>query len=138
MKSQTPNGPALALGYVILYVPDVAAAVAFYEAAFGLACRFLHESGQYAEMETGTTALAFAHEDIAAANAPFRPLRPDEKAPAAELGLVTDDVAKAYRRAVAAGAVAVAPPKAKPWGQVVSYVRDANGFLVEICSAVSG
>ena len=47
------------LGYVILYVPDVTAAVSFYEAAFGLSPRFIHESGQYAEMETGATALAF-------------------------------------------------------------------------------
>ncbi|MFO1183343.1 MAG: VOC family protein [Bauldia sp.] len=126
------------LGYVILYVPDVAAAVAFYEEAFGLKRRFLHESGQYAELETGETALAFAHEDLAATNAPFRPTRPADEAPAVEVALVTGDVAAAYKRAVAAGATAVAKPKTKPWGQVVSYVRDRNGFLVEICSAVSG
>jgi len=30
----------------------------------------------------------------------------------------------------------VQPPVAKPWGQVVSYVRDVNGFLVELCTAV--
>ena len=47
------------LGYVIVYVADVAATVAFYERAFSLKRRFVHESGQYAEMETGATALAF-------------------------------------------------------------------------------
>jgi lactoylglutathione lyase len=41
------------LGYVIVYVPDVAATVAFYERAFGIKRRFIHESGTYAEMETG-------------------------------------------------------------------------------------
>ncbi|MFO0110274.1 MAG: VOC family protein, partial [Alphaproteobacteria bacterium] len=27
-------------------------------------------------------------------------------------------------------------PEQKPWGQTVAYVRDLNGFLVEICSPV--
>lgn len=53
------------LGYVILYVANVPATVDFYEKAFGLQHRFLHESGQYAEMETGATALAFAAEEMA-------------------------------------------------------------------------
>jgi catechol 2,3-dioxygenase-like lactoylglutathione lyase family enzyme len=48
------------LGFVTLYVPDMAATVEFNEHAFGLSRRFVHESGRYAEMETGATALAFA------------------------------------------------------------------------------
>ena len=34
-------------GYTILYVPDVRSTIAFYEAAFGLTPRFLHESNLY-------------------------------------------------------------------------------------------
>ena len=49
------------LGYVIIYVSDLEATVVFYEKAFGIARRFIHESG-YAEMDTGATALAFATE----------------------------------------------------------------------------
>jgi catechol 2,3-dioxygenase-like lactoylglutathione lyase family enzyme len=125
------------LGYVILYVPDVAATVAFYEKAFGVTRRFLHESGQYAEIETGATALAFAHEDLVAATYPgFRRNRPQDDAAGSEIGFVTDDVPAQFRRAVAAGAVPVVEPVTKPWGQIVSYVRDLNGCLVEICSAV--
>jgi lactoylglutathione lyase len=26
----------------------------------------------------------------------------------------------------------------KPWGQVVTYVRDGDGVLVELCSAMGG
>ena len=48
------------LGYTILYVPDVPATLKFYEAAFGLTTRFLHEGGDYGELETGSTALAFS------------------------------------------------------------------------------
>ena len=40
------------LGYTILYVPDVRAALAFYGKAFGLATRFVHESGDWGELET--------------------------------------------------------------------------------------
>ena len=35
-------------GYTILYVPDVVASLAFYQAAFGLNTRFLHDSGDFA------------------------------------------------------------------------------------------
>lgn len=127
------------LGYTILYVPDVAAAVDFYERAFGLSRGFVHESGTYAEMETGATRLAFAHEELAGSHGfGFRRQRPTDDAPAFEVGLVTDDVPGTFARAVAAGAVPLLEPTRKPWGQVVSYVRDANGVLVEVCSAVEG
>ena len=127
------------LGYVIAYVPDVAATVAFYEAAFGLAQRFVHESGTYAEMETGATALAFVEEGFAAASGHgFRQNRPDAPAAGIEIALVTDHVTAANATALAAGAEAVHAPEQKPWGQTVSYVRDLNGILVELCSPVSG
>ena len=47
-------------GYTIVYVPDVPASLAFFEKAFGVARRFLHESGDYGELNTGETTLAFA------------------------------------------------------------------------------
>ena len=64
--------------------------------------------------------------------------KPDGPAAAFEIGLVTEDVQSDYDKAVAGGAIAVSPPSEKPWGQVVSYVRDINGFLVEICSPMGG
>ena len=51
--------------YTILYVADVAASLDFFERAFGLSRRFLHESGAYGELETGATTLAFAQHAIA-------------------------------------------------------------------------
>jgi hypothetical protein len=51
-------------GYTILYVEDIEGAVSFYEEAFGLKRRFVHESEQYAEMETGQTMLAFASAEL--------------------------------------------------------------------------
>ncbi|WP_375452086.1 VOC family protein [uncultured Devosia sp.] len=123
--------------YTIIYVPDVAAAVRFYEAAFGLSSRFIHESGQYAEMETGSTALAFAGEEFTTTCHLFAPNRKDDKPAGAEVAFVTDTVQADFEKAVAAGATCAVEPMVKPWGQTVSYVRDLNGFLVEICSEVS-
>lgn len=45
---------------------------------------------------------------------------------------VVDDVEAAYDRAVAVGAVGVVPLTRKPWGQTLGYLRDNNGFLVEM------
>lgn len=125
-------------GYTIVYVADVPATVAFWQTAFGLELRFAHEA-EYAELETGSTALAFATEAVATGNAgPFQPNRPELPAAGFEVGLLTDDVPAAYGRAIGAGAVPVKPPSTKPWGQVVAYVRDPNGVLVELCTPVHG
>lgn len=124
------------LGYVILYVPSVVDAVEFYEKAFGASRRFVHESGRFAELSTGETALAFCDEALAA-TVPYEEVRRERKAPGIEVAFVTDAVQAAFQRAVEAGAIALLPPIEKPWGQTVSYVRDLNGFLVEICSPVA-
>jgi lactoylglutathione lyase len=123
-------------GYTILYVSDVAASLEFYERALGQRRRFLHESGQYAELDTGDTALAFAAHELAAANLPgvFRPQERPETAPAFEVCFVTDNVQAAFDRAIEEGAEAVSPPHTKPWGQDVAYVCDPDGNLVELAS----
>ena len=121
-------------GYCILYVPDVPAALSFYEQAFGFSRKFLHETHTYGELATGETRLAFAAESLAETHGEFRPSRLGEKPCAMEVALVTEDVAAAFERAVSAGAKPHKKPEQKPWGQTVGYVRDPNGFLVELCS----
>ena len=123
------------LGYLLLYVPAPQAAVEFYERAFGLTCRFLHEGGDYAELETGGTRLGFVAHSLAGSHGfSYAPQTADGLSPSFEIGFTTPDVPAAYQRAMAAGAISVLEPTTKPWGQTVSYVRDLNGFLVEICS----
>lgn len=126
------------LGYTIIYVADVPNTVAFYERAFGINRRFIHESDLYAEMETGSTALAFAGNEAAEMNG-LAILPNDAASPAAgwEICFVTDDVDAAFARAVTHGCSAVSNPSAKPWGQTVSYVRDLNGCIVEIASPIA-
>lgn len=124
------------LGYTIAYVPNVPAALTFFETAFGLKRRFLHESGAYGELETGATTLAFASHELGDSNFPTGVVRASESTRplGMEIALVTDDVAKAHNAAIAAGAVAIVEPADKPWGQTVSYVRCPAGILVELCT----
>ena len=126
-------------GYTIAYVPDVAASLAFYERAFGMKRRFLHDSGMYGELETGDTTLAFAAHDLGHANFPGGHVAASESATplGVEIGLVTPDVVGAHAVALMQGAVELAAPSTKPWGQTVSYVRCPDGTLVELCTPMA-
>jgi lactoylglutathione lyase len=124
--------------YAIAYVRDVERSVTFYEQAFGLKRRFVDEGGQYAEMETGETTLAFASNELGTSNLPggFRKNDPAEPPAGLEIAFVAEDVDAAFRSALEVGATKVAEPKTKPWGQIVAYVRDPDGVLVEIGSEI--
>ena len=126
------------LGYTIVYVPDVLASVVFFETAFGLKRRFVHESG-YGEMETGATALAFATHELGNTNLPdgYVQAHQSEVPLGMEIALVTEDVAAAHVKAVSAGARSIKEPTLKPWGQTVSYVRCPDGTLVELCTPMT-
>ena len=125
-------------GYTIVYVADPGASLAFFERAFGLARRFLHESGTYGELETGATTLAFAQHAIARDNLGRDYVAADVSAAplGMEIGLLSDDVPAAVQRAVDAGATLLKAPATKPWGQTVAYVRTPDGTLVELCSPI--
>ncbi len=125
-------------GYTIIYVSNVLDTVTFYESAFGLKRKFIHESNLYAEMETGETVLAFASNESAEMNGVAILPNHSSSLPAGwEVCFVTQEVEKAYNRAMEKGCIPVSKPLQKPWGQIVSYVRDLNGCLIEIASPVS-
>jgi lactoylglutathione lyase len=125
-------------GYTIIYVPDVTASLGFFEKAFGFPLRFLHESGDYGELETGATTLAFASHELGAMNLPSGYIAANNSAQplGIEVAFVTQSVVEAHAQALAVGATEVKAPESKPWGQVVSYIRCPDGTLVELCSPV--
>jgi len=53
-----------------------------------------------------------------------------------ELAFTTDNVAETVQKALKAGGTIYAEIVTKSWGQTVGYVRDLNGFLVEICTPI--
>lgn len=137
---KTMSTPSVSLGYVIFYVPDVSASLAFYEKAFGLSRRFFTDDHgkAYGELETGAARLAFASLELARTHLKMEvmPASLDTAPLGVEIAFVTTEVASLYARAVAAGATPICAPATKPWGQTVAYVRDITGHLVEICSAL--
>lgn len=128
------------LGYTIIYVPRVADSLQFYERAFGLERKFLHDSGDYGELKTGETTLAFASHALGAMNFPAGHVHASESQQplGMEIVLATEDVHDAHRSAIEHGAKELAAPEAKPWGQTVSYVRAPDGALIELCTPVAG
>jgi len=126
-------------GYTILYVKDVAKTASFYVKAFGFEQRFISPDNSYSELVTGETTLSFASIDLAQSNLKdgFIISDPNQKPFAIEIGLTTDNVDETVKAAIEAGASLVAEPKTKPWGQIVAYIRDLDGFLIEICTPMA-
>jgi lactoylglutathione lyase len=127
-------------GYTILYVQDVEKSVAFYESTFGFSRKFVTPENDYGELITGETTISFASKKLAAQNLSegFIESSLDDKPFAIEIGFITDDVAELVQKATSFGAIVVKEPTQKPWGQIVAYVRDLDGFLIEICTEVQG
>ncbi|MBO9441143.1 VOC family protein [Phaeobacter italicus] len=122
--------------YTILYVDDVPATLDFFERAFGLQRGFLHESGDYGELTTGDTKLAFSSTTLMK-QLEKNPAAPNAKTPTFEIAFETENVKAALDRAIDAGATLVQDVRDEPWGQTTSYVSDPNGYLIEMCSAVT-
>jgi lactoylglutathione lyase len=123
--------------YTILYVDNVEETIDFYIKAFGFSQKLITPEKDYAELETGGTTLAFADYSVAEYNG-ITIAKSDKSItpPAFEITFVTDDIDTAFKQAIEAGAIVVKEPASKPWGQIVGYVRDINGFLVELCTKV--
>lgn len=105
-------------GYTIVNVESVGDTLNFYREAFGFETRFLHEAGDYGELSTGETTLAFASHAMGEMNLGGNYVRCDtsEKPFGVELVFVADDVNAAYAKAVAAGATPIKPPNKNPGG----------------------
>lgn len=121
--------------YTILYVASVEQSLDFYRRAFGLEIAFAHESGDYGELATGTTRLAFSSLALMS-ELGKQPQAQSGLKPSFEIAFETPDVDAALEQALNAGAELVQSPESMPWGQTTAYVKDLNGFLVELCTAL--
>lgn len=122
--------------YTILYVEDVAAAIAFFETAFGFQKGMIHESGDYGELVTGETKLAFSAFSLMTSLGKS-PAKANPTAAVFELAFETENVEQAVEKALKAGATLVQKAEKMPWGQTIAYVSEPNGFLIEICTPVA-
>jgi lactoylglutathione lyase len=124
--------------YTILYVRDVEKSIDFYEKAFGFRRKFVTPEKDYGELLVGETTLSFASHSLANSNLRKGFIESDlrNKPFGIEIGFTTDKVEETVHSAVQAGGVILEFPKTKPWGQVVAYLRDPDGFLIEICTPI--
>ncbi|USH01694.1 VOC family protein [Grimontia kaedaensis] len=122
--------------YAIMYVENVEQTLAFYEQAFGLERAFLHASGDYGELNTGDTKLSFSSLELMTSLGKH-PSSGNPYSPNFEIAFETDNVAGNLANALKAGAELVQDAEEMPWGQTTAYVRDLNGYLVEICTTVN-
>ncbi len=123
-------------GYTIIFVEDVLQTVEFYEQAFGIQRGMVNPN--FAQMQTGEVSLAFGANRNERHELPisFRENQADQDPAGVQVSFITDDVPKAFQHAIKAGAIRVVEPRQMPWGQTVSRVRDCNGVLVSIVSAM--
>lgn len=126
------------LNYIIFYVSDAMETYRFYEKAFGIKTKFVHESEQYVEMETGATVLGFANNDFIKStfSIDFQENSINSKPAGFQISLTVDNVRESFDKAIAAGAVSVSEPKIMPWDFEVAFVKDTNGILIELCKQI--
>lgn len=126
-------GSTARLGWIVLYVDDLDRSSTFYEAVFGLE-RTVDWEG-YREYDTGPTRFGLldrrqAREHVAAAEGGSR-------ASQVSFTVELDQVDQTYLAAVAAGAIGVAEPQDKPWGQRIGFLADPDDHLLEIGSPLA-
>lgn len=120
--------------YLILIVEDLDRALGFYVDVLGL--RLGHRSGDYAQLDTGTTRLALYTRSAMAKTLGMALDPPVSNAPGFELGFKVSDVDAGFAELIARGAQPVMPPTDRFWGQRTAYLRDPDGHLIELAQDV--
>ena len=125
-------------GYTIIYVEHVKETVEFYKNAFGFEQKFLTPENDYGELISGETTIAFASIELGSSNFKkgFEKTSLTKNPFGVEMAFVTENIEADFKKALDAGATEFEALTEKPWGQKVGYVRDNNGFLIEICTPV--
>ena len=118
--------------YTLLYVKDVEATVKFYQNVFNFKLNFMTPEKDYAQLNTGETSLGFVSFELAESHG-FN-IQKDEEKPNFELAFTSKNINKDFQLALDNGAKKVTEISEKSWGQKVGYLKDLNGFLIEVCT----
>jgi lactoylglutathione lyase len=118
------------VGYIILYVGDLAASIAFYRDVLGLPFKF--QDAGYAEFSTKGTRFAL-YEKRRAEWLTGRAVTPG---PAAEVVFMVDDVDAYARRLAGSGISIISGPADRPWGHRTIHLLDPDAFIVELAQDI--
>jgi len=118
----------------ILAVADVARSVAFYRDLMGFDVEAVYDDPPYATLTRAGMRLSLAEQGHPAEDRPGVAMvaPPDPSAAAVVLVVEVADCLAVHAQLVAAGADMLAPPYSPPWGGHRFFVRDPDGFLVEV------
>jgi lactoylglutathione lyase len=130
MPANESNLNLSAPDYLILIVANLDRALGFYVDVLGL--RLGHRSGDYAQLDTGTTRLALYTRSAMAKTLAMALDSPPSNAPGFEVGFKVTNVDAAFNELIARGAHPVMPPTDRFWGQRTAYLRDPDGHLIEL------
>ena len=124
--------------YTILYVENVLETIEFYERAFGFQRKFITPEKDYGELISGETTISFASIELGNSNFKngFQKSTLSNKPFGIELAFTTENIELDFEKAKEAGATEIEKLTTKPWGQKVGYIKDNNGFLIEICTPI--
>ena len=124
--------------YTILYVENVEETIAFYEDAFGFKKKFITPENDYGELLSGETTIAFGSHILGNSNFKkgYKESSITKNPLGIEIAFTTENIDKDFKKALEAGAIEYVPITEKPWGQKVGYLRDINGFLIEVCTPI--
>ncbi len=120
--------------YVIVIVEDMDRALRFYTEV--LQIKLGHRSGDYAQFDTGVTRLGLYTRGAMERTLGYALEKPSANAPGFEIGFKVADVDATYNELVGRGAVPVAPPTDRFWGQRTAYIRDPDGYLIELAQGL--
>ncbi|MGQ0670561.1 MAG: VOC family protein [Actinomycetota bacterium] len=119
------------LDYVILYVADLEASIAFYRDVIGLPFKF-QESG-YAEFATRGSRLGLYERsrlpDLIGREATGR-------GPAGEVLFLVEDVDEETERLRRVGVEILAGPVDRSWGHRTVHLPDPDGFVIELAQEI--
>ncbi len=119
---------------VILAVTQVDRSIAFYRDLLGFDLEARYDDPPYATLARAGTRLSLAEQGHPAEDRPgVSMVAPDDPAVArALLVLEVGDCLAVYAELQARGAEMLAPPYSPPWGGHRFFVRDPDGYLVEV------
>jgi lactoylglutathione lyase len=127
------------LSFVIIYVEDLNTMLGFYRDIFDLKVKLIHESGLYAELDTGSTTFGLSQTQLAESLVSRGYTKASLKSKPANIQISFEpaDIKETIKMALDRGAVLVADAEVKPWGWESAMIRDPEGNLIELAREVS-
>jgi catechol 2,3-dioxygenase-like lactoylglutathione lyase family enzyme len=119
---------------VILAVADVDRSVAFYRDLLGFAVDARYDDPPYATLSRAGMRMSLAEQGHPAEDRPGVAMSAPADPAVADAVLVLEvaDCLAVHEELTAAGATMLAPPYSPPWGGHRFFVRDPDGYLVEV------